>query len=177
MSADELKLDRRRLFVLGASSVLPACSAGGSGTDIGVGVGGAGGGSSGSTSSDTTSTSSSTGTACAGGGSSERLDFAKYPQLMQSGGSVRFQGNGYSDPSCGQPDILVIAHGGGSYTALSASCSHACCNPSFNGTQIKCPCHGALWDATTGVWAGGHTAKALAVLEVCVDATGLTVSW
>jgi nitrite reductase/ring-hydroxylating ferredoxin subunit len=95
---------------------------------------------------------------------------------MQSGGTVAFQGNGYSDPNCGQPDIVVIAQGGGSFTALSASCSHQCCVASVSGSQIRCPCHGATWDLT-GTWVGGHFASALSVLKVCVDGAGITVSW
>jgi hypothetical protein len=40
---------------------------------------------------------------------------AQYPQLMNSGGSVVFQGSGYSDPQCQQPDIIVVAKGGGQF--------------------------------------------------------------
>jgi len=104
-----------------------------------------------------------------------RLDFSQYSQLMSAGGSVAVQGPGYSDPTCGQPDIVVVNQGG-SYVALSAACTHACCTVSYTGSSLHCPCHGASFDLT-GNCTNGRAGAPLAKLTVCADSTGVTVSW
>jgi cytochrome b6-f complex iron-sulfur subunit len=95
---------------------------------------------------------------------------------MNSGGSVPFQGSGYSDPSCGQPDIIVVCQGPGQYVAFSASCSHACCTVSFTGSSFHCPCHSASFNMT-GQCTNGRAPSPLANLMVCADSAGVTVSW
>ena len=127
--------------------------------------------------SSTASTSSSTGgMTCTTGANSQRLDFSQYPKLMTTGGSVSFQGNNYSDPACGQPDIIVVAQGGGTFLAFSASCSHQCCTVSWSGTKFRCPCHGATFN-TTGACTNGVAPQPLSPLKVCADSTGITVTW
>lgn len=194
--------DRRKLLVLGATSWVPACSptqptssgAGGSGR------GGAGGttatnGSHAATTSGpgvttTTATNATTGSGssttastttggmtCTTGANSHRLAFASYPQLMTAGGSVGFQGAGYSDPSCQQPDIIVVAKGGGQFVAYSASCSHNCCVVQKSGSSFRCPCHGATFSLTTGACTNGIAPAGLVPLKVCADATGVVVTW
>jgi nitrite reductase/ring-hydroxylating ferredoxin subunit len=106
-----------------------------------------------------------------------RLAFSSYPQLMQTNGTVAFQGNGYSDPACGQPDIIVLAKGGGQYAAFSASCSHACCVVKLSSSSFRCPCHGATFSLSTGACTNGVAPQGLTALNVCVDSTGITVSW
>jgi Rieske Fe-S protein len=194
MTTEKKSLDRRQLLVLGAASVLPACSAGGADPSLWESGGnpppgsGAGGGSgstttvtssssaSSSSTSGATSSSTSGGMSCPTTSNSQRLDFSTHPQLMSAGGTVSFQGSGYSDPSCQQPDIIVVAQGGGQYLAFSASCSHACCTVSYNGSGFRCPCHNALFD-TSGACTNGRAPDPLAPLMVCADATGITVTW
>ena len=82
---------------------------------------------------------------------------------------------GYSDPSCGQPDIIVV-NSSGSFIALSAGCSHQCCVVQFTGSDFYCPCHGAQF-SLTGQSAGIRTSQPLTKLNTCADSTGVTVSW
>ena len=105
-----------------------------------------------------------------------RLNFSQYSQLQSVGGSVAVQAPGYSDPSCGQPDIVVVNQAAGNYIAVSAACPHACCTVQYTGSNFYCPCHGAQFD-TTGKSAGIRTNQPLAKLTVCADTTGVTVSW
>jgi Rieske Fe-S protein len=113
---------------------------------------------------------------CPTGGNSQRLDFSSHPQLMNAGGSVAFQGSGYSDPACGQPDIIVVCQSAGTYLAFSASCSHACCTVNFNGSGFRCPCHSAAFNLT-GACTNGRAPQGLSQLMVCADSTGVTVRW
>jgi thiosulfate dehydrogenase [quinone] large subunit len=55
----------------------------------------------------------------------------------------------YPDPSDGSTDI-VIRHSGGGLSALSAICTHAGCEVGYEGGVLACPCHGSLFNATTG---------------------------
>jgi len=96
---------------------------------------------------------------------------------MNTNGSVHFQGSGYSDPQCGQADIIVVSKGGGQYIAFSASCPHQCCTVNVSGSQFRCPCHGAVFNMTSGACTNGVTSHPLTALQVCVDSTGIVVSW
>jgi len=113
---------------------------------------------------------------CSTTGNVLSLPFSQYPQLQQSGGSVAVQAQGYSDPNCGQSDIIVFKDSSGQYVALSAGCNHACCPAGFNGSDIRCPCHGASWDLTGKLTRGPASAN-LANLTVCSDSTGVYVSF
>jgi Rieske Fe-S protein len=112
---------------------------------------------------------------CPTGGNVVTLLFSQHPALMSSGGSVATTAPGYSDPSCGQSDIIVF-NSGGKYVALSAGCNHQCCPAKFNGSNIRCPCHGAEWDLSGNLTRGPASAN-LASLQVCSDATGVYVSF
>jgi Rieske Fe-S protein len=94
---------------------------------------------------------------------------------MQSGGNVALQANGYSDPNCGQSDIIVFQSAPGQFVALSAGCNHQCCAAQFNGSNILCHCHHATWDLTGTLTHGPATAN-LANLPVCADANGVYVT-
>jgi Rieske Fe-S protein len=113
---------------------------------------------------------------CPSSSNSERLDFSAYPQLANAGGSVSFQGSTYSDPGCGQPDIIVVARGAGQFLAFSASCSHNCCTVNYTGSAFRCPCHNANFNLT-GACTNGVAPLPLSALKVCADSTGVTVSW
>ena len=52
---------------------------------------------------------------------------------------------------------VLVANVGGTYHAMSNICTHAGAElheGELNGNELKCPWHGARWDATTGnlVW-------------------------
>jgi thiosulfate dehydrogenase [quinone] large subunit len=55
----------------------------------------------------------------------------------------------YSDPGDGSTDIVVRLSGGG-LSALSAICTHAGCEVSYEGGVLACPCHGSQFNPTTG---------------------------
>lgn len=79
-------------------------------------------------------------------------------RAVRLGASTRLprdQGALYTDPSDGQPDI-VIRHSDGSLNAFSAICTHQGCQVGYQGgSQIVCPCHGGLYNARTGAVEGG----------------------
>jgi cytochrome b6-f complex iron-sulfur subunit len=104
------------------------------------------------------------------------LPFSQYPALMNSGGSVLQTVNGYSDPTCGGSGIIVINTGSG-YSALSTSCTHACCPVSISGSELHCPCHGQNFDFQGKPTTGNRTSTPLAQLQVCSDSTGVYVMY
>jgi Rieske Fe-S protein len=112
---------------------------------------------------------------CPTSGTLVSLPFSQYPQLMTVGGSASVNANGYSDPVCGQSGIIVVYESPGKYVALSSSCTHACCQVSFTGTEFHCPCHGATFDLT-GQPMNGRASQPLPSLTVCSDATGVHVT-
>jgi nitrite reductase/ring-hydroxylating ferredoxin subunit len=111
---------------------------------------------------------------CTASGNVVALTFAEYPQLQSAGGSVKLSANGYSDPTCQQSGIIVF-NNGGTYTALSSSCTHACCTVSISGSELRCPCHGATF-SLTGQPTNSVARKALPSLPVCSDACGVYVT-
>lgn len=94
---------------------------------------------------------------------------------MQAGGTASVTASGYSDPVCGQNNIIVIATGPGQYVALSSSCTHACCTVSWTGSELHCPCHGTTFN-TAGQCTNGRTSQPLQSLQTCADATGVYVT-
>jgi nitrite reductase/ring-hydroxylating ferredoxin subunit len=114
--------------------------------------------------------------ACTTGSNTVSLPFSQYPQLQTSGGSVQITPGNYSDPVCGQNNIIVVQTSSGKYAALSSSCTHACCTVSFNGSDLHCPCHGASFDVTTGQCTNGRAGQSLQVLQTCVDSNGVYVT-
>jgi cytochrome b6-f complex iron-sulfur subunit len=103
------------------------------------------------------------------------VTFAEYPQLMTEGGSAYVNATGYSDPNCGQSEIIVFQTSPGTYAALSASCTHQCCIVSFTGTGFQCSCHGSTFDLS-GNRTGGPAQKPLPSLPVCSDACAVYVT-
>src|SRR4051812_15092806 len=77
----------------------------------------------------------------------------------------RGQGANYTDPSDGNPDI-VVRHDDGSLSAFSAVCTHAGCTVGYQNGQIVCPCHGGTFDPTSGAVVGGPPPSGLARRKV-----------
>jgi thiosulfate dehydrogenase [quinone] large subunit len=71
----------------------------------------------------------------------------------------------YQDPSGGGADIL-IRETDGSLKAFSAVCTHAGCTVGYQGGQIVCPCHGAVYSPTTGAVESGPAPQGLAPRQV-----------
>jgi cytochrome b6-f complex iron-sulfur subunit len=82
--------------------------------------------------------------------------------------------SGYSDPTCQQSNIIVF-NNGGTYGALSTSCTHECCIVVMLGSELHCPCHGATFDLT-GKPTNSVAKKPLASLPVCSDSCGVYVT-
>ena len=55
----------------------------------------------------------------------------------------------YTDPGDGQPDI-IIRDSSGKLRSFSAVCTHAGCTVGYESGQIVCPCHGGVYDPSTG---------------------------
>jgi thiosulfate dehydrogenase (quinone) large subunit len=60
----------------------------------------------------------------------------------------------YTDPGDGQPDI-IIRDSSGKLRSFSAVCTHAGCTVGYESGQIVCPCHGGVYDASTGAVVSG----------------------
>ena len=75
------------------------------------------------------------------------------------------QGATYPDPSSGNPDI-VVRQANGTLVAHSAVCTHAGCTVGYQGGQLICPCHGAVYDAATGAVISGPAPSPLAARKV-----------
>jgi len=185
MSAAEDTVGRRTLLLIGAAATVhTACGGGDPGPYVGPTLGSSDSGSS-SGGGDDGGTDSGSGSSSGGGeagacgscpssGKVLELTFAKYPQLQNHGGSVAVNASGYSDPTCGQSGIVVF-NNGGTYGALSTSCTHACCSVSISGSTLHCPCHGATFDLT-GKPTNSVAHRSLASLPVCADACGVYVT-
>lgn len=65
----------------------------------------------------------------------------------------------------------------GTYVAFSSVCTHAGCSVTeVVDNQIKCPCHGSSFDATTGKVLGGPATAPLAKRKVIASGGTLTLS-
>jgi thiosulfate dehydrogenase (quinone) large subunit len=71
----------------------------------------------------------------------------------------------YRDPADGRPDVLV-RDTGGQLTAMSAVCTHAGCEVSYQSGQLVCPCHGSVFNARTGAVEQGPASQPLAIKHV-----------
>lgn len=93
-----------------------------------------------------------------------QLKFAAnaFKELSKSGGSALLQSDGISG------SVLVMNTGGGAYAAVSGICTHQGCPLGFNGKQVECPCHAALF-STDGEVKRGPAKQPLAKYVVTND--------
>jgi len=82
-----------------------------------------------------------------------------------STGVPRSQAATYTDPADGQPDI-IIRDGSGKLRAFNAVCTHAGCTVGYQSGQIVCPCHGGVYDPSTGAVVSGPPPAPLAQRKV-----------
>jgi thiosulfate dehydrogenase [quinone] large subunit len=88
------------------------------------------------------------------------------------GGAASFQ-----DPSSGDPAI-VIQPKPGQFVAFDAVCPHAGCTVDFDPSQdiLVCPCHGSLFNASTGAVQQGPAASGLKTISVAESSGQLFVT-
>lgn len=107
---------------------------------------------------------------CSSSAKTLSVDVAAHPSLAAEGGSLFLTDPRYSDPHCGNSNIVIIRTGG-KFAAFSSSCTHACCTVAFTGSQFRCPCHGSEFD-TGGNVVRGPAREALASVPLCSDGCG-----
>ncbi|MGH3448101.1 MAG: Rieske (2Fe-2S) protein [Nocardioidaceae bacterium] len=133
-------LRRRQVLMAGAGAVglltVAACSGGGSpGDGAGDGGGGGGGGDAGGApGTDTSTTGGATGSP-----GEELTTLADVPV----GGAVSAQ-------DADDHPLIVAQPTAGKAVAFSAICTHQGCTVAPQGKKLVCPCHGSVYDATTG---------------------------
>ncbi len=73
--------------------------------------------------------------------------------------------------------VIVIKTAAGSYSALSASCTHEGCEVSYNtgSSLVVCPCHGGTFNPSTGSVLGGPPPSALTKYTVTQSGNILTI--
>jgi len=99
----------------------------------------------------------------AAGGSSDAIKVADIPV----GGGKVFDAT----------KVVVTQPKAGEFKAFSAVCTHKGCTVgSVADGKIKCPCHGSMYDMTTGKVVGGPAPAPLASKKVTVSGDSLTVA-
>jgi thiosulfate dehydrogenase [quinone] large subunit len=82
----------------------------------------------------------------------------------------------FTNPRSGEPAWLVHLPAGG-FVAFSAVCTHAGCAVMFqiSDQQFTCPCHGALYSASSGAVLGGPAPLPLTRLPVRLDGNNVVI--
>lgn len=78
----------------------------------------------------------------------------------------------------GSKPAILIHHRDGTWSALSAVCTHLQCTVQYEADKerIFCACHGGTYDPKTGKNIGGPPPRPLKQFEIKVSAEGVTVS-
>lgn len=105
-----------------------------------------------------TSTSSGGASSSTGGGDTNGLVALSDVPV---GGSTRVK------DASGNP-VAVAQPSAGEAVAFSAICTHMGCTVDPDGSQLKCPCHGSVYNAFTGDVVSGPAPAALASVPVKV---------
>lgn len=67
-------------------------------------------------------------------------------------------------------NVLVAQPEDGQFVAFDATCTHQGCTVLPDGAQLRCPCHGSVYDAFTGEVQAGPAPAPLAPVPVTVKA-------
>lgn len=60
---------------------------------------------------------------------------------------------------------------------FSAVCTHQGCAVSPAGKQLDCPCHGSVFNATTGAVLSGPASRPLPAVKVAISGTNIVADW
>jgi len=79
----------------------------------------------------------------------------------------------FNHPAGGLSLLLSLS---GQWKAFNATCTHAPCTVGYAGSQIQCPCHGAVFDPSNGSVISGPAPTRLPEYDVLVQGNSLYVS-
>jgi thiosulfate dehydrogenase [quinone] large subunit len=83
------------------------------------------------------------------------------------GGAAQF-----GDPQTGDPS-LVIQPQAGTFLAFDAVCPHAGCTVQYQQSEFVCPCHGSVFNGTTGAVEAGPAPTGLQQLPIAQGSNGM----
>ena len=92
-------------------------------------------------------------------------DSASGSDSLVGASAVPLGGSVNTTDSDGKP-IVVSQPTKGTFKAFSAVCTHKGCTVKPAGKQLKCPCHGSVYDAFTGKNVSGPAPSPLAEIPV-----------
>jgi len=70
--------------------------------------------------------------------------------------------------AAGEP-VIIAQPEAGTVVGFSAICTHQGCTVAPDGAELKCPCHGSVYDAATGANVSGPAPRPLDAFNVKVD--------
>jgi Rieske Fe-S protein len=79
----------------------------------------------------------------------------------------------FNHPAGGLSLLLSL---NGQWKAFNATCTHAPCTVGYSGSQIQCPCHGAVFDPSNGNVISGPAPTRLPEYGVLIQGNNLYVS-
>lgn len=98
---------------------------------------------------------------------------AKIPAGSKAAILATFQATG-DEPILNRQGRFFLIHGPGAIAAAYVKCTHLGCTVPYakSENQFHCPCHGSLYEKTTGLVIGGPAPRGLDLFNVSEDATG-----
>ena len=119
------------------------------------------------------STSQQTSTSGASGQTSTQATPAGYV-LVTALGALSGKSSAYFNHPTGGLAMLLSLNG--QWKAFSATCTHAPCTVNYSGSQIQCPCHGGIFDPSTGNVVSGPPPTRLPEYGVLIQGNNLYVT-
>ncbi len=148
----EERFSRKRFIRLGAAlgvsaagaSVVAACGSGGGGGGAEQSGGGGGGGGGGGE-----ENTGDVGGAPEAGGGETVAQVQSGTAIAQESDVAQGSALEFTDEEGGQPAVLVHLESG-DFVAYSAVCTHRQCTVGYSEGNLSCPCHGSVFDPTSG---------------------------